>query len=174
MMLLPALIFAGSIISACTTSAPTFSVSANVVGRVFMTERAMGNRSTKLLVSLNRRSISKATAKILLKRDGFHMVRIDAASDAAEMIDLQPIWDRPTKQLVSNAMCFLHGLIAIPHDAVPAYIERAGPDPATGIWLRYKLRAEPLHHRCSPIGILGIFRNAGHASIITQLRKVGP
>jgi hypothetical protein len=70
-----------------------------------------------------------AAKDVLVERDGFEVLRVDAVPDAAEVIEREPIGDRTDEQLVRDAVRS-DEMLPVELEPAVAVIEPALPEPA--------------------------------------------
>lgn len=77
---------------------------------------------------------SVSALNIYQSGDWFHMCRVDAATNAAQVVYLEPFGDRANEQTIRCSVSFLREFLPThPKTTVPASVEPSRPDPATGL-----------------------------------------
>jgi len=100
---------------------------------------------------------AQTSSEVFLLSDSFKVLRVDAATDAAKMINLKSLWNLAYKQFISDSVCCYRTRtsVFISHLTVAVRPERCCPNPAARIRLWNAFLKESLHQRVAA-GVLSL------------------
>ena len=137
--------------SSTSAALPTPILAVGILGRIFMSARAVSNRRSGYIASRNRSLIPASPAQVLLKGDGLKMVGIHAAANAAQVVKLQSIWHRAMNGFPQKTMSLaaLSWAFQVAQLAVSTSIKKSHPNPAPGFGDHFNVLKNSLRYAFS-------------------------